>query len=124
MILIHVISLLIHIISLQPINDQDARQVRLVDGLIFETNILRVSPVKVMLVKYLFQRRLTGPRSACHKSFRLISIRMLMKIIVWGPKVNVKESNSARVLVGCKPLKTSFYAMLSVKLWKRMCVKK
>ena len=32
---------------------QDARRVRLVDGLIFETNILRVSPVKVAIVLFM-----------------------------------------------------------------------
>ena len=31
---------------------QDARRVRLVDGLIFETNILRVSPVKIEDARY------------------------------------------------------------------------
>ena len=38
---------------------QDARRVRLVDGLIFETNILRVSPVKFKVEGDIAQAKLT-----------------------------------------------------------------
>ena len=35
-----------HMVSYRFTTYQDARRVRIVDGLIFETNILQVSPVK------------------------------------------------------------------------------
>ena len=52
---------------------QDARRVRLVDGLIFETNILRVSPVKVAHIADLREALLDARRgTVTHRATKLL----------------------------------------------------